>query len=94
MSKCLSHLFLGIVSVVLGALILVNLDTIVRFDQRSGMKLRSWFRKKLGNSVLNRELWTVGTPGTPSGLRSSRVSFKVVAIVLLVVGAVIVALSF
>jgi hypothetical protein len=93
MSRDLIDLSLGIISLVSGALILLNLDSIAQFNQRSGVKLRSWFQRKLGDSILNRELWASGTPGTPSGFRSSRICFQVVAIAFLAGGAVIVALS-
>lgn len=93
MTGLLIYLWCGILSLVSGVLILVNLDYIARFDQRSGVKLRSWFQRKLGDSILNRDLWAGGIPGTPSGLRSSRNCFRGMAIVFLVGGAVIVALS-
>src|SRR5215472_4471957 len=73
-----------------GTLLLLNLDRVVQFDQNSGVKLKAWFTRKLGNSTLNRELWSVGTP---SGFRSSRLAFRIVGVILLIVGLARVFLS-
>ena len=69
---------------------LQNLDALARFDQRSGSRLNDWFKKKLGNSRLNRELWPVGTP---SGFRSSKIGLGVAGAISLLFGAVLVCLS-
>jgi hypothetical protein len=91
MSENLSNFLWGTVWLAAGALLLNNLDAIVRFDQHSGSRQKAWFKKKLGNSVLNRELWSVGTP---SGFRSSRIVFRVLGIIALTVGVALVGLSF
>jgi hypothetical protein len=91
MSENLSNFLWGTLYLAAGALILHNLDAIVRFDQDSGIRLKAWFNKQLGKSVLTRELWSVGTP---SGFRSSRIVYRVVGIIALLVGVVLVGLSF
>ena len=90
MSEPLSYFLQGTLCMAIGALILQNLDALVRFDQHSGIKLKAWFKKQLGNSALNRELWSVGTP---SGFRSSRVVFRIVGVLSLVGGTALMALS-
>jgi len=91
MSENLSTFLWGTVWLTGGALLLANLDAIVRFDQHSGNKQSAWFKKKLGNSVLNHEFWSVGTP---SGFRSSRIVFRVLGIIALAIGIALVGLSF
>jgi hypothetical protein len=91
MSENLSNFLWGTVCLVAGALILHNLDSVVRFDQVSGTRLKGWFNKQLGKSVLNRELWSVGTP---NGFRSSRIVFRVVAIVAILFGVLLIGFSF
>jgi hypothetical protein len=90
MSEPLSNFLQGTLCLVVGALILQNLEALVRFDQHSGIKLKAWFEKQLGNSALNRELWSVGTP---SGFRSSRIVFRIVGVLCLIGGTALVALS-
>ena len=83
--------FFGTLYLVAGALLLTYLDKIVEFDRNSGIRLKAFFRRKLGNSSLNRELWSVGTP---SGSRTSRIAFRLVAVVLVVVGIAKLLLTF
>ena len=90
MSEQLSSFLLGTLFLAAGTLILQNVDALARFDQNSGIKLKEWFRKKLGHSPLNRELWSVGTP---SGFRSSKNVFRIAGVITLLVGALLVALS-
>jgi len=90
MSELLTNFLLGTLFLTAGALILQNLDALARFDQHSGSRLSDWFKKKLGNSGLNRELWSVGTP---SGFRSSKVGLRVAGVIYLLFGAVLVCLS-
>jgi hypothetical protein len=69
--------FFGTLYLVAGALLLTYLDKIVEFDQKSGIKLKTFFRRKLGDSFLNRELWSVGTP---SSYRTSRIVFHLAGV--------------
>jgi hypothetical protein len=80
----------GTLTLAAGVLILQTLDALARFDQHSGGRLNDWFGKKLGNSGLNRELWSVGTP---SGFRSSKIGLRVAGVILLLAGTVLVGLS-
>jgi hypothetical protein len=91
MNQNLYGLLSGVFCLAAGALILHNLDALVQFDQDSGIRLKAWFNKQLGKSVLNRELWSVGAP---SGFRSSRIAFRVAGVILLLGGLVLVGLSF
>ena len=90
MSEPLGQFLHGIFWIAVGAIVLQNLDALVRFDQRSGIKLKAWFKGRLGNSTLNRELWSVGTP---SGFRSSRIAFRIVGALSILGGTVLVVLS-
>jgi hypothetical protein len=74
-----------------GALILQNVEVFVRFDQRSGTRVNAWFKKRVKNPGLNRELWPVGTE---SGSRSSRIVFRIAGVILILLGIVLVGLSF
>jgi hypothetical protein len=91
MSEDLSIFLYGSFCLAVGALILQNLDGLVRFDQQSGAKLKAWLKKHVSNPTLNRELWSVGTP---SGRRSSRIVFRVAGVILILLGAALVGLSF
>jgi hypothetical protein len=84
-------LFFGTLYLVAGALLLTYLDKIVEFDQNSGIKLKAFFRRKLGDSSLNRELWSAGTP---SGYRASRIAFRIAGVVFVVVGIAKLLLTF
>jgi hypothetical protein len=81
----------GTLYLVAGAFLLTYLDKIVEFDQNSGIKLKAFFRRKLGDSPLNRELWSVGSP---SGFRASRIAFRLVGVILLIVGIAKLLLTF
>src|SRR5260370_33749015 len=70
MSEVARNLLSGTIFLSVGVLILQNLEAIARFDQSTGVKLHSWFKKKLGDSVLNRKIYSVGTP---SGLLKWRI---------------------
>jgi len=83
--------FFGTVYLIAGALLLTYLDKIVEFDQSSGIKLKGFFRRKMGDSSLNRELWSVGTP---SGYRASRIAIRLAGVVLVVVGIAELLLTF
>jgi len=90
MSEPLSQFLQGTFWMAVGAIVLQNLDALVRFDQHSGIKLKAWLKKQLGTSTLNRELWSVGTP---SGFRGSRTVFRVVGVLSIVGGTALVCLS-
>ena len=90
MSENLYDLLWGTLSVATGIVLLQNLDGIARLDQRTGAIMNDSFENS-GNSFLNRELWSVGTP---SGFRRSRIVLQIAGIISLLVGAVLVGLSF
>jgi len=76
---------------IVGTIILTNLDALTNFDQSSGLKMHSWFKKKLGaESIWNREVYSVGTP---SGHKRSKIGFVAVGIVCLLAGFVSLCLS-
>jgi hypothetical protein len=69
-----------------GSIILTNLDALTHFDQGSGLRMHSWFKKKLGaESIWNREVYSVGTP---SGYKKSKLVFAPVGILCLLAGFV------
>jgi len=69
-----------------GSIILTNLDGLTHFDQVSGLKMHSSFKKKLGaESTWNRELYSVGTP---SGYKRSKAGFIAAGILCLLAGFV------
>ena len=83
-SNNLVVLAIAIASSLAGILLFVNLNRLARFDQATGLRVHHWFRKKLGsNSVLNRELYSVGTP---SGLNKSLKALRFAAIFLIGTG--------
>jgi hypothetical protein len=70
-----------------GVLILMNLDALTEFDQRSGLRMHSWFKRKLGpDSTWNREIYSVGTP---SGHKKSRVGFTAVGVLCVLAGFIL-----
>jgi hypothetical protein len=83
-------LVFGTLCLAAGALTLRTSDALARFDQKAGVRLKYWFRKKLGDSALNRELWSVGTT---TGLRSSTIGIRVARTIFLVVGMLLLGLS-
>jgi hypothetical protein len=91
MSEKLIVFLCGSLCLAVGALILQNIDALVRFDQQSGAKANAWFKKRVKNPVLNRELWPVGTP---SSSRKSRIVFLVVGVILILLGVLLVGESF
>ena len=90
MGEHLSDFLWGTLCVLAGLLILLNTDSLALFDQQSGIRSKAWFREKMGNSVLNRDLWT---PGTPSGLRRSKAGFRIVGVIFLLAGTVLLGFS-
>ena len=71
---------------IVGSIILTNLDALTHLDQSSGLKMHSWFKKKLGaESAWNREIYSVGTP---SGHKRSKVGFAAAGILCLLAGFV------
>ena len=91
MSENFNHFLWGIFWVATGALILHYADAISRCDQESGIRSKVWLSKKLGKSTVNRELWSVGTP---KAFRSSRIVFRIVGTIALLMGFALVGLSF
>jgi hypothetical protein len=91
MSRSLEDLALGTLYLAAGVVILQNLDAIVRFDQHSGSRLKAWFNRKLGKSVLTHDAWPVGNP---SGFRISRIVFEILAVIFLIGGLILVAIAF
>jgi hypothetical protein len=86
MGENLSNFLCGSFSLAVGAMILHNLDALVRFD-----KVGAWLNKRLGKSVLTRELWTIKTANTA---RVERIVLQVVAVIALLAGLVMVGLAF
>jgi hypothetical protein len=74
---------IGTLHLVAGALLLIYLDEVVEFEQQFGIKLKAFFRRRLGNSLLNYELWRVGVS---SGFRASRIGFRLVCLIFLFLG--------
>lgn len=86
MSETIGEIAVATAFLIAGSLILTNLSTLTNFDQSSGLKLHSWFKKTLGaESKWNREIYSVGTT---SGHKRSRVGFIVVGVLCLLAGFV------
>ncbi len=86
MSELAVDFGLATLFLIVGSIILTNLDALAHFDQSSGLKMHSWFKKKLGaESTWNREVYSVGTP---SGRKRSKVTFTAVGILCLLAGFV------
>ena len=70
-----------------GSIILTNLDALTHFDQSSGLKMHSWFKKKLGaESLWNREVYSDASA-------SGHKRFAAVGIVCLLAGLIWLCLS-
>jgi hypothetical protein len=78
MTALRNYFLIGSLHLVAGALLLTYLDEVVEFEQQFGIKLKAFFRRKLGNSFLNYELWPVGV--------SSRIGFRLVGLIFLFLG--------
>jgi hypothetical protein len=90
MTEQTADLVVATVFLMAGSAIFLNLDALVKFDQRSGLRSHNWFKKRLGaDSFWNREIYSVGTP---SGHRKSKIGFGIAGIACLISG--IIALSF
>ncbi len=86
MSDRTAELAMATLFLIAGAVILLNIEPLARFDQRSGMKTHNWFKQRLGaGSVWNKEIYSVGTP---SGLRKSKLGFGIAGTVCLAAGIV------
>ena len=83
MSLGMSNILWATIFLIAGILFLSNVNRIAQFNQTCGVKLRSLFHKKLGNSPLNRELWSIGTA---SEHRSSRFAIRIAGVVFLLAG--------
>jgi len=77
-----SDFLIGTLHLVAGALLLVHLDKVVAFDQQFGIKRRAFFRRKLGNSFLNYELW----PVRELNVRASRIGFRLLGLIFVLLG--------
>jgi hypothetical protein len=91
MSLYISNIIWATISLIAGILFLSNVNRIAQFNQTCGVKLKSFFHKKLGNSPLNRELWSIGTP---SGHRSSRFVIRIAGVVFFLAGLARMVLAF
>jgi hypothetical protein len=87
MNQQLSNFLWGSIWLLAGVLTLLNLDALVLFDRHFGVRRRAWCQKHLGNSFLNRPLWSVRTPSAFPASRISKIGFRVIGILLLLVGA-------
>jgi hypothetical protein len=77
---------------ILGTSILSNLSRLAQFDQDSGLTLKLWFHKLLGEkSFLNRQLWPIENRGS---LRSSRIGLRIAGVGFLFVGFALLLLAF
>jgi hypothetical protein len=83
MSLGTSNILWATIFLIAGILFLSNVNRIAEFNQTCGVKLKSLFHKKLGNSALNRELWSIGAP---SEHRSSRLVIRIAGVVFLLAG--------
>jgi hypothetical protein len=87
MNQQLSNFLWGSIGLLAGVLTLLNLDALVLFDRHFGVRRRAWCQKHLGNSFLNRPLWSVRTPSAFPASRISKIGFRVIGILPLLVGA-------
>ena len=91
MATQLSDFLWGTIWVAAGLLILTNLDAILMFDKKLGIRLRAWFHKQLGNSFysfLNRPIWSHGASSGFPSWRISKILLTVLGLTLLLLGAV------
>jgi hypothetical protein len=82
----LHHDFLiGTLHLVAGALLLTYSDDVAEFEQQFRIKLKAFFRRRLGNSFLNYELWRVGVSSS-FRFRASRIGFRLLGLIFLSYG--------
>jgi len=74
---------IGTLHLVAGVFLLLYLDKVVEFDRKRRIKWKAFFRRKLGNSFLNHELWQ---DGISSSFRASRIAFRLMGVILLIIG--------
>ena len=86
-----SDFLYGTLFLIAGVLLLTYLEKIVELDQKSEILTRAFFRKKLGNSILNRDLWSIETQ---AAVRASRIALRCAAVVLLLTGTAVLLLAF
>jgi hypothetical protein len=91
MNRVLGFMAFGIVNLLAGAAVLLNLDSVANFDQRCGVRFNAWLKERFGNSRITRDIYSVGNP---SGLRKSRIVFRVIGVVLILYGLAVAAISF
>jgi hypothetical protein len=90
MTGAISDLVQSAIAILAGVSILLNLDFVMNFDQRWEVKVNAWLKKRLGNSLLTRDIYSIGTP---SGLRKSRICLRIAAIVLILSGLALATMS-
>lgn len=90
MNGAVTDLAEGVIAVAAGFAILLNLEAVAKLDQRHGLKFNTWLKKRLGDSFLTRDIWSVGTR---SGMRSSKIGMGFAGVILVVGGLALVAVS-
>ena len=90
MNDTVSNVIQGGLAILAGTAMLLNLEWVANFDQRCGVKVNAWLKKRLGNSFLTRDIWPVGNR---SGKRSSRIGCGLAAVFLILCGLGLVAVS-
>ena len=91
MNRFLGFTAFGIVNILAGAALLLNLDSVANFDQRCGVTFNAWLKERFGNSRVTRDIYSVRNP---SGLRKSRIVFRVIGVVLILYGLAVTGISF
>jgi len=91
MNDTVSSVIQGGVAILAGIAMLLNLDWVANSSQRCSIKFNAWVKKRLGNSILTRDIWPLGNE---SGDRSARIccSLAGVSLILCGLGLVTVAL--
>jgi|KBSMisStandDraft_5_1062788.scaffolds.fasta_scaffold310973_2 hypothetical protein len=92
MNRVLGFMAFGIVNILAGAALLLNLDSVANLDQRCGARFNAWLKERFGNLRMNRDIYSSG--GNVSGLRKSRIVFRVIGVVLILYGLAVAAISF
>jgi len=91
MNRVLAFMAFGIINILAGGAVLLNLDSVANFDQRCGVRINAWLKERFGNSRITRDIYSVGNA---SGRRKSRTVFRVIGVVLILYGLVVAAISF
>jgi len=91
MNRVLGFMAFGIVNILAGAALLLNLQSVANLDQRCGVRFNAWLKERFGNLRMNRDIYS---GGNVSGLRKSRIVFRVIGVVLILYGLAVAAISF